>query len=125
MRDVADTTCRVGVIDDDPGIRRSLSRLLRVAGFDVIVFDSAEGFLESPERFECLVVDVQLPGKTGIELARDLERTGRARPTIFITSHEDYLAAAVARPGQQWLRKPFEATDLIAAIERLVDVPSS
>lgn len=110
---------RIAVVDDDPGVRRSVSRLLRAAGFDVITFESAEAFLGSVLAFRCLVLDVQLTGQTGLELHRHLERSGRLVPTVFITSHEDYLAAAVSDTQREWLRKPFEARDLIHAIHRL------
>lgn len=110
----------VAVIDDDPGVRRSVSRLLRLAGFEVTTFESAEAFLASSAAFRCLILDVQLVGLTGLELYRQLEVSGRPVPAIFITSHEDYLADAASDGRRAWLRKPFEAGDLIDAIHRVV-----
>ena len=112
---------RVAVVDDDPGVRRSVSRLLRAAGFDVFVFESAEQFLgAAPTAFACLVLDVQLGGQTGVDLYECLDQQQRAVPVVFITSHDEYLAAASADDRRVWLRKPFEAADLIGAIHRIV-----
>lgn len=109
----------IAIVDDDPGVRRSVSRLLRVAGFVVTAFESAEAFLGSTVVFRCLILDVQLTGQTGVELYRQLEGAGRFVPAIFITSHEDYLADAASDAQRLWLRKPFEARDLIRAIHRV------
>ena len=112
---------RIAVVDDDPGVRRSISRLLRAAGFDVFTFESAEGFLNgATTSFACLVLDVQLGGQTGIDLYRRLEECRRAIPVVFITSHEEYLDTASAAERCAWLRKPFEARDLIGAIHRVM-----
>lgn len=110
----------IALIDDDPGVRRSVSRLLSVAGFDVTTFESAEAFLASPQTFRCLILDVQLTGQTGLELYHRLEDAGRLLPAIFITSHEDYLADGTSDGRRMWLRKPFDATDLVAAIRLVV-----
>ena len=108
---------RIAVVDDDPGVRRSISRLLRAAGFDVFTFESAESFLNAATpSFACLVLDVQLGGQTGVELHRHLEESRRAIPVVFITSHEEYLETAASAERRAWLRKPFEARDLIDAI---------
>jgi FixJ family two-component response regulator len=112
---------RIAVVDDDPGVRRSISRLLRAAGFDVFTFESAEGFLNGANTsFACLVLDVQLGGQTGVDLYGRLEECRRAIPVVFITSHEEYLDTASAGEGRAWLRKPFEARDLIDAIHRVM-----
>ena len=112
---------RIAVIDDDAGVRRSVSRLLRAAGFDVFTFARAEEFLNGPATsFSCLVLDVQLGGQSGIDLYQQLEQCRRALPVVFITSHEEYLATASSGDRRAWLRKPFEARDLIGAIRRVV-----
>ena len=112
---------RVAVVDDDPGVRRSISRLLRAAGFDVFTFESAEGFLNgATTSFACLVLDVQLGGQTGIDLYGRLQEGRRAIPVVFITSHEEYLDTASSAGRRAWLRKPFEARDLIDAIQRVM-----
>ena len=112
---------RIAVVDDDPSVRRSISRLLRAAGFDVFTFESAEGFLNgATTSFACLVLDVQLGGQTGIDLYGRLEQRGRAIPVVFITSHEEYLDTGSSADRRAWLRKPFEARDLIDAIRRVM-----
>jgi FixJ family two-component response regulator len=112
---------RIAVVDDDPGVRRSISRLLRASGFDVFTFESAEGFLNgATTSFACLVLDVQLGGQTGIGLYGRLEECRRAIPVVFITSHEEYLETASSAERRAWLRKPFEARDLIGAIHRVM-----
>ena len=117
---------RIAVIDDDASVRRSVSRLLRAAGFDVFAFESAEEFRNGPATlFSCLVLDVQLGGQSGIDLYERLEQCRRILPVVFITSHEEYLATASAVPRRAWLRKPFEARDLIDAIRRVVSEAAS
>lgn len=112
---------RIAVVDDDAGVRRSVSRLLRAAGFDVFTFERAEEFLNGPATsFSCLVLDVQLGGQSGIDLYQHLEQSRRTLPVVFITSHEEYLATASSGDARAWLRKPFEARDLIGAIRRVV-----
>ena len=112
---------RIAVVDDDPGVRRSISRLLRAVGFDVFTFESAEGFFDgATTSFACLVLDVQLGGQTGIDLYGRLEECHRAIPVVFITSHEEYLDAASSVDRRVWLRKPFEARDLLGAIHRVM-----
>jgi FixJ family two-component response regulator len=112
---------RIAIVDDDPGVRRSLTRLLRASGFDVLTFESAEEFLKgTPPSFRCLVLDVQLGGQTGFDLYQQLEACGRILPVVFITSHEEYLTEPLATGQRALLRKPFEACDLIGAIRRVV-----
>ena len=112
---------RIAVVDDDTGVRRSLTRLLRASGFDVLTFGSAQEFLTgAPTSFRCLVLDVQLGGQTGLDLYDQLEESGRGVPVVFITSHEEYLGSPSSSDQRMLLRKPFEASDLIAAIRRVV-----
>jgi FixJ family two-component response regulator len=81
----------VAVVDDDESICRSLGRLLRASGMQPFTYFSAEAFLADREcpRFDCLVLDIQLGGISGIELARRLAVKGRHTPFIFITAHDD------------------------------------
>jgi FixJ family two-component response regulator len=112
---------RIAIVDDDPGVRRSLTRLLRATGFDVLAFESAEAFLNgTPPSLRCLVLDVQLGGQTGLDLYEQLTARGRVIPVVFITSHEEYLGAPLPSDRRALLRKPFEAPDLIGAIRRVV-----
>lgn len=81
----------VAVVDDDESIRRSFSRLLRLGGFQAVSYASAEAFLEDTKRprFDCLVLDIQLGGMSGLELSRRLAAVNDATPVIFITAHDD------------------------------------
>jgi FixJ family two-component response regulator len=85
------TNICVGVVDDDESICRSLGRLLRAAGIQVITYPSAEEFLQDEKRprFDCLVLDVRLGGVSGIDLQQRLAAPGDAPPVIFITAHDD------------------------------------
>jgi FixJ family two-component response regulator len=88
----------VAVVDDDESVCRSFSRLLRMAGFQPINYYSAEAFLEDSKhpQFDCLVLDVQLGGMSGLELSRRLASVRDATPVIFITAHDDPGARAEA-----------------------------
>src|SRR5215510_4227994 len=79
----------ISVIDDDISVRKSLDRLIRSVSLEVRVFASAEEFLNSdhPRKAECLILDVRLPGISGIELHRHLLARGCNTPVIFITAH--------------------------------------
>ncbi|MDF3052919.1 MAG: two-component system response regulator, partial [Geminicoccaceae bacterium] len=79
----------VTVIDDDQSVRESLPDLLRESGYEVETFSSAEEFLTSSDlgRTRCLVLDVAMPGMSGPELHRELQRRGRLIPVVFITAH--------------------------------------
>lgn len=81
----------VAVVDDDESIRRSFSRLLRMAGFQAVSYASAEAFLEDTKRprFDCLVLDIQLGGMSGLELSRRLAAVRDTTPVIFITAYDD------------------------------------
>jgi FixJ family two-component response regulator len=108
------------IVDDDESLRRALARTVRMAGFEVEAFQSAEALLARgvPERDACLVLDVDLPGIGGIEFKRALTAAGRDLPTIFITALEpaevsDPLAALAPVAV---LYKPFRKAALLEAI---------
>ena len=86
-----DAKSTVLVIDDDPDVRASVGRLLRSVGIDVQLFASIPDFFKSdaPNGPTCLVLDVRLPGQSGLDLQRELARTKREIPIIFITGHTD------------------------------------
>src|SRR6184192_1944238 len=88
----------VAVVDDDEKLCQSFGRLLRAAGLQPITYSSAEAFLADAKqpRFDCLVLDVQLGGMSGIELAKQLTVEGARTPFIFITAHDDPAARAEA-----------------------------
>ena len=114
----------VFVIDDDPSIRRSLERLFRIAGHPVQVFVSARQFLERGNLNEaaCLVLDVRMPGPSGLELQQALEAGGHDIPVIFITGHADApMAEKALRAGAvDLLAKPFDGQALLEAVERAI-----
>ena len=81
----------VAVVDDDDNLCRSFGRLLRVAGFQPITYRSAEAFLGDTKRprFDCLVLDIQLEGMSGLQLSRALAAVKDTTPIVFITAHDD------------------------------------
>jgi FixJ family two-component response regulator len=91
---MSETPARVAIIDDDESLCRSLSRLLRQAGFHPLSYLSAEEFLDSADRsrFGCLLIDIQLGGMSGIELHRQLLSEGDMTPVICITAHDEPAA---------------------------------
>src|SRR5512137_2546387 len=80
----------VAVVDDDESVCRSFSRLLRIAGFQPVTYPSAETFLEDTKRprFDCLVLDIQLAGMSGLELSHRLAAVKDGTPVVFITAHD-------------------------------------
>ena len=118
MRDCAP---KVFVVDDDRSVRRALGRLLRAAGYEIELFDAAEAYLarEAPEPPACLVLDVRMPGMTGIELHRAVAGTPRELPIVFITGQADEESwHTLAEAGVRVLYKPLDDTELLAAIEQ-------
>ena len=112
---------RVFVVDDDKSVRRALGRLLRSAGYETELFDAAEAYLarEAPQPPACLVLDVRMPGMTGMELQRAVKGTPRELPIVFITGHADEeFSNALAEVAVRVLYKPLEDTELLAAIEQ-------
>jgi FixJ family two-component response regulator len=110
----------VAVVDDDPGMRRALKNLLSSFEYAVYVFDSAEAFLRAAatSRADCLVIDVQLPDISGIELVRELSEAGFTFPVIFMTAvDDDVIRRQAVRLGcVAYLHKPFASDLLIEAI---------
>jgi FixJ family two-component response regulator len=116
-----DAKSTVLVIDDDPALRDSVARLLRSLGLDAQLFPSISEFLGSdpPEGPTCLVLDVRLPGKSGLDLQRELAAAKRQLPIIFITGHGDIPMSVQAMKGGaiEFLTKPFRDQELIDAIQ--------
>jgi FixJ family two-component response regulator len=114
------TNNKVIVIDDDPSVLKGLARVLKIAGFDPVVFDGAESFEHERALGEacCLVIDIHLKGKSGLELRQML---GDQLPVIFITASDSETISAAAREAGciAFLRKPFPAQALIDPIRRL------
>src|ERR1700751_4090734 len=116
-----DANATVLVIDDDPALRASVGRLLRSLGLDARLFGSISEFLEAdpPDGPTCLVLDVRLPGRSGLDLQRELAAANRDIPIIFITGHGDIPMTVQAMKGGaiEFLTKPFRDQELLDAIE--------
>jgi FixJ family two-component response regulator len=114
----------IAVIDDDDSLCRSMSRLLRAAHFDPIAYSSAEAFLTDTKRpkFDCLLLDIQLTGMSGLDLSRRLSAVKDATPVVFITAHDDPEARAQAEASDcaGYFRKTDSGADILAAIRRVV-----
>ena len=118
------TPTYVAVVDDDEELCRSFGRLLRAAGFQPITYASAEALLADTKhpQFDCLVLDIELSGISGIELVERLLATGCSTPFIFITAHDDLNARARAQvPGAAaYFRKTDSGADILDVIRRSV-----
>jgi FixJ family two-component response regulator len=115
-----DASPRVLIVDDDPAFRDSVVRLLRSVGLDNQQFSSVSEFLEADpvDGPACLVLDVRMPGRSGLELQRELAAKNRQLPIIFITAHGDIPMTVQAMKGGavEFLTKPFRDQDLLEAI---------
>src|SRR5687767_7184428 len=111
----------VYVLDDDEALRDSLRWLLESAGYRAITHSTAERFLREyePGSAVCLVLDVRLPGMSGLDLQRELNRRGESLPIIFISGHGDVPTAVEAMKSGacHFLRKPFQDTQLLSLID--------
>jgi FixJ family two-component response regulator len=117
----------VYIVDDDASVRRSLSRLVRQAGMDARDFASAEEYLLSREKPlqqpTCLVVDLQMPGLSGLDLQSELARRLNNRPVIFISGNADIPSTvrAMRQGAVTFLTKPFEPAELLRAITEALE----
>ena len=116
-----DASPTVLVVDDDPALRESVGRLLRSLGLEAQLFASIADFLNSdpPDGPACLVLDVRLPGKSGLDLQRELAAANRELPIVFITGHGDIPMTVQAMKGGaiEFLTKPFRDQELLDAIQ--------
>jgi FixJ family two-component response regulator len=114
----------VMVIDDDASVRRSLLRLLETEGYKVATFSSASSYLESPapSSAACLVLDVQMPGMSGVELQQALAERGLGEQIVFVTGHGDVpmCARAMKDGAVDFLPKPFTEDALLDAVARAI-----
>jgi len=120
-RDVA----TVFIIDDDAGVRESIKDLVESVGLQAEAFSTAQEFLSNDRRSgpSCLVLDVRLPGISGLDLQHELRRTGIKIPIIFITGHADVpMSVTAMKSGAvEFLTKPFREQDLLDVIQRAVN----
>ena len=120
-----DMSSTVLVIDDDPDLRASVGRLLHSLGLDVQLFSSISDFLKAKlaEIPTCLVLDVRLPGQSGLDLQRELAAADRELPIIFITGHGDIpMSVQAMKAGAvEFLTKPFGDDVLLSAIRNAIE----
>src|SRR5712675_2636975 len=116
-----DANSTVFVIDDDPDVRASVGRLLRSLGLEAQLFASVSDFLKSapPDGPSCLVLDVRLPGRSGLDFQRELSAAKKELPIIFVTGHGDIPMSvqAMKRGAIEFLTKPYRDQDLLDAIQ--------
>jgi len=118
-------TSFVYLVDDDPSIRSSLSRLLRAVGYEVATFESAGAFLAeaSPDDRGCLVLDITMPVMDGLTLQEKMNERGLDLPIVFITGFGNVSASVKALKGGavDFLEKPFDDDELLEAIELAIE----
>ena len=115
----------VFVVDDDPSVRRSIKRLIASVGLQVELFGSAQEFLlgKRPDAPSCLVLDIRLPGISGLDFQHELAEANIHIPIIFITAHGDIpmTVRAMKAGAVEFLTKPFRDQDLLDAIQRALE----
>lgn len=118
----------VAVIDDHESIRAAIRGLLRSLGFRVEVFASGEDFLRSARIGDtaCMIVDLWMPGMSGLDLVQGLRAEGRRLPTIFMSAHDDPIARrrAISAGALAFLSKPFPENFLIAQVRSVLEAES-
>ncbi len=122
MKEEPPTVC---VVDDDEAVRGSLKMLLKTLGLPTQSYGSAQEFLAAfdPQRPGCLVLDIRMPGMSGLELQQELNTRGALLPVIFITGHGDVPMAveAMQQGAMDFLQKPFRDQDLIDRIHKALE----
>ncbi len=115
----------VFVVDDDPGVLKSLSRLLRSEGLTVVAYSSAREFLKShdPDSPGCLVLDVAMPEMNGLELQQVLIERGHELPIVFLTGHGDTLMSieAIKNGAVDFMSKPVNDEELLQAVRVAIE----
>jgi FixJ family two-component response regulator len=111
----------IGLVDDEPGMLRALSRLLRAKGFTVRTFESPEVFLAglTDAPIDCVVLDVAMPGLNGLDLQIRLKRIGPRLPIIFLTGHGDIPMSvrAIKAGAVNFLTKPVDQEEILSAVD--------
>ena len=118
------TTASVYIVDDDPSVREAVGSLVRSAGWNVQMFASAQEFLATPRKVpSCLVLDVQLPGLSGLDLQQELARADEKIAIIFLTGHGDIPMSvrAMKAGAHEFLTKPFDDERLLDAIHHALE----
>lgn len=121
-RQAAEPTSTVFIVDDDEGARNSLRFLLKSVGLPAVTFNSAQEFLAAyrPQQPGCLVLDVRMPGMSGLELQQELNRLGAVIPVVFVTGHGDVPMAveAIQQGAFDFVQKPYREQELLDRIQR-------
>jgi len=114
----------VSIVDDDESVRIATASLIRSLGWGVLLFASAEAFLQSRERADtaCIVCDIQMPGMTGLEMQAYLVATGTMLPIIFVTAFpsDDAQRQASANGARAFLHKPVDAAEMTRCLEAIL-----
>ena len=114
----------IAIVDDDPSVRQGLQRLIRSAGWKPETFASAQEFLDRPPReASCLVLDLQMPGLSGLDLQKRMAEAGLQTPIVFLTGHGDIPASvkAMKAGAVEFLTKPVDEQDLLTAIQEAIE----
>jgi two-component system response regulator FixJ len=121
-RQPAGAISTVFVVDDDEGARNSLRFLLKSVGLPAVTFSTAQAFLAAyePHQPGCLVLDVRMPGMSGLELQQELNRRGAVVPVVFVTGHGDVPMAveAIQQGAFDFVQKPYREQELLDRIQR-------
>jgi FixJ family two-component response regulator len=115
----------IAIVDDEVSIRRALARLLYTAGWQATTFPSAEAYLQADMQAppDCLVIDVWLPGMTGVDLQEHLVATGSTQPVVIITGRDDlHMRMRAMQAGAvAYLLKPLDGQDLLQILQKALD----
>ena len=125
MQEPQESDALVAIVDDDPSVRRGLQRLIRSAGWKVETFESAQDFLTRPLAIapSCLVLDLQLPGLSGLDLQQRMADLGLDIPVVFLTGQGNIPASVKAMKAGaiEFLTKPVDEQNLLKAIEEAIE----
>jgi FixJ family two-component response regulator len=117
----------IAVVDDDESVCHAIKRLVRSMGMEAATFASGQEFIDPieampSERFECVILDVQMPGLNGVDVQERLKRRGNRFPIVFITAHDEVTVRerALADGAAAFLRKPFDAELLIKTLHAAI-----
>jgi FixJ family two-component response regulator len=115
---------RIAILDDDYSVRTAISRLLKSSGMDAVCYATSMALLSGFEHNmpDCLVLDLQMPGMTGIDVMQYLRHAGIRVPIVIVTAHDELgsPAACLAAGASAYLRKPLDADELIRAIGKAI-----
>src|SRR5215471_832483 len=125
MPESPESNALIAIVDDDPSVRHGLDRLIRSVGWKAETFASAQEFLARPWTGppSCLVLDLQLPGLSGLDLQKRMAEAGMETPIVFLTGHGDIPASvqAMKAGAVEFLTKPFGEQDLLKAIHEAIE----